>query len=91
MGLTRAFLLAGFLLAAIAPAPAPAAAPALTAVPRQDEDARLLALLNSFARAQEALDPLGAWRGATTAIRRRSSGCSAMNWRQHSAPSCAAN
>ncbi len=60
MGLNRAFLVAGLLLAAIAPASAHAAAPAITAAPRQDEDARLLALLNSFARAQEGLDPLGA-------------------------------
>ena len=60
MGLNRAFLVVGLLLAVIAPASAHAAAPAITAAPRQDEDARLLALLNSFARAQEALDPLGA-------------------------------
>lgn len=60
MGLNRAFLVVGLLLAVIAPASAHAAAPAITAAPRQDEDARLLALLNSFARAQEGLDPLGA-------------------------------
>lgn len=59
MGLTRAFLLA--VLAAGLTAPALAQPiPALPAAGvRQDEDARLLALLNSFARAQEALDPLG--------------------------------
>ena len=60
MGLTRAILLAALALGADAPALAqPAPAATITAA-RQDEDARLLALLNSFARAQESLDPLGA-------------------------------
>lgn len=60
MGLTRAILLAALALGAVAPALAqPAPAATITAA-RQDEDARLLALLNSFARAQESLDPLGA-------------------------------
>ena len=62
MGLNRAIVLAGaVLVAAAAPVQAqPAAVPATPAVaPRPDEDARLLALLNAFARAQEAFDPLG--------------------------------
>ena len=60
MGLTRAILLAALALGAVAPALAqPAPAATITAA-RQDEDARLLALLNSFARAQESFDPLGA-------------------------------
>ena len=60
MGLTRAFLLIVLALAAAAPAAARPAAPLPAAEGRQDEDARLLAMLNGFARAQEALDPLGA-------------------------------
>ncbi len=60
MGLTRAILLAALALGAVAPALAQPAPAATIAAARQDEDARLLALLNSFARAQESLDPLGA-------------------------------
>ena len=60
MGLTRAILLAALALGAVAPAQAQPAPAATIAAARQDEDARLLALLNSFARAQESLDPLGA-------------------------------
>ena len=60
MGLTRAILLAALALGADAPALAQPAPAATIAAARQDEDARLLALLNSFARAQESLDPLGA-------------------------------
>ncbi|MFN5245409.1 MAG: DUF885 domain-containing protein, partial [Novosphingobium sp.] len=60
MGLTRAFLLALLAAGLIAPASAQTIPAIPVAGARQDEDARLLALLNSYARAQEALDPLGA-------------------------------
>lgn len=60
MGLTRTFLLALLAAGLIAPASAQTIPAIPVAGARQDEDARLLALLNSYARAQEALDPLGA-------------------------------
>ena len=61
MGLSRALLLAGLACGAIAaPAAAQSSPPAPVASARQDEDERLFAMLNAFARAQEALDPLGA-------------------------------
>ena len=61
MGLSRALLLAGLAFGAIAaPAAAQSSPPAPVASARQDEDERLFAMLNAFARAQEALDPLGA-------------------------------
>ncbi len=60
MGLIRAFLLAGLTAGLIVPAGAQPVPPVPVAGARQDEDARLLAMLNAFARAQEALDPLGA-------------------------------
>jgi len=60
MGLNRMLLVAALALGAVAPALAAPSPTATIAVVRQDEDARLLALLNSFARAQESLDPLGA-------------------------------
>ncbi len=60
MGLTRAFLLALLAAGLTAPAAAQPIPAVAVAGARQDEDSRLLALLNSFARAQEALDPLGA-------------------------------
>lgn len=60
MGLTRALLLALVTAGLLAPAAAQPIPSVPIAGARQDEDARLLALLNSFARAQEALDPLGA-------------------------------
>ena len=60
MGLTRAFLLLLLAAGLIAPAAAQPIPAVAVAGARPDEDARLLALLNAFARAQEALDPLGA-------------------------------
>lgn len=60
MGLTRAFLLAASLLSTALPALAQSVPAVPVAGARQTEDARLFALLNSFARAQETLDPLGA-------------------------------
>ncbi len=60
MGLIRGLLAATLAVGGLAPAAAQPVPAMGTQAARQDEDGRLLALLNGFARAQEALDPLGA-------------------------------
>ena len=60
MGLIRAFLLALLAAGLLAPAAAQPIPSVPVAGARQDENARLLALLNSFTRAQDELDPLSA-------------------------------
>ena len=60
MGLIRGVLAATLTFGALAPAAAQPVTAMGTQAARPDEDGRLLALLNGFARAQEALDPLGA-------------------------------
>ncbi|MEY4238864.1 MAG: hypothetical protein RL339_1465 [Pseudomonadota bacterium] len=60
MGLGRALLLASLAFGVLAPARAQPIPSVPVAGARQDEDGRLLAMLNAFARAQETLDPLGA-------------------------------
>lgn len=59
MGLIRGFLAATLTFGALAPAAAQPVPLTQTGSARQDEDKRLLALLNGFARAQAELNPLG--------------------------------
>lgn len=60
MGLKRLLALAALGVAMPAFAQTQAGPERASATIRQAEDARLLAMLNAFARAQETLDPVGA-------------------------------